>query len=119
MLRTDEETVDELLAKYGFGPASQHQARPNNGNGHGGGPSDQPHAPPLKWLDMSNWDREPVPERKWAIRDRVPAKQAGLFSGEGGVGKSIIELKRGPCRWERLARINARTGSGFLHRRRR
>jgi RecA-family ATPase len=43
---------------------------------------------------MSNWDREPVPERKWAIRDRVPLNQAGLFSGEGGAGKSIIELQK-------------------------
>ena len=49
---------------------------------------------PLKWLDMSNWDSEPVPERKWAIRDRVPLNQAGLFSGEGGTGKSIIELMK-------------------------
>jgi len=48
----------------------------------------------LKWLDMSNWDRSPIPERKWAIRDRVPLKQAGLFSGEGGTGKSIIELMK-------------------------
>jgi RecA-family ATPase len=36
----------------------------------------------------------PVPERKWAIRDRVPLKQAGLFSGEGGTGKSILELMK-------------------------
>jgi RecA-family ATPase len=49
---------------------------------------------PLEWLDMSSWDSEPVPERKWAIRDRVPANQAGLFSGEGGTGKSIIELMK-------------------------
>ena len=49
---------------------------------------------PLPWLDMSNWDREPVPQRKWAIRDRVPLNQAGLFSGEGGTGKSIIELMK-------------------------
>jgi RecA-family ATPase len=49
---------------------------------------------PLRWLDMSNWDREPIPERKWAIRDRVPLNQAGLFSGEGGAGKSIIELTK-------------------------
>ena len=48
----------------------------------------------LRWLDMSNWDREPVPERQWAIRDRVPLNQAGLFSGEGGTGKSIIELTK-------------------------
>ena len=49
---------------------------------------------PLQWLNMSSWDREPVPERKWAIRDRVPLNQAGLFSGEGGTGKSIIELTK-------------------------
>src|SRR5262245_24526859 len=48
----------------------------------------------FQWLDMSNWDREPIPERKWAIRDRVPLNQAGLFSGEGGAGKSIIELQK-------------------------
>src|SRR5262245_52995107 len=48
----------------------------------------------LRWLDMSNWDREPVPERQWAIRDRVPLNQTGLFSGEGGAGKSIIELTK-------------------------
>jgi RecA-family ATPase len=49
---------------------------------------------PLTWLDMSQWDSQPVPERKWAIKDRVPANQAGLFSGEGGTGKSIIELMK-------------------------
>ncbi len=48
----------------------------------------------LQWLDMSNWDNEPVPQRQWAIRDRVPLKQAGLFSGEGGTGKSIIEMMK-------------------------
>ena len=54
---------------------------------------DQP-APSLAWLDISSWDHAPVPERKWAIRDRVPLMQAGLFSGEGGTGKSIIELMK-------------------------
>jgi RecA-family ATPase len=51
-------------------------------------------SPPIQWLDMSKWDGEPVPKRKWAIRDRVPLNQAGLSSGEGGVGKSIIELQK-------------------------
>src|SRR5262249_40870746 len=41
---------------------------------------------------MSKWDTIPVPQRKWAIRNRVPLTQAGLFSGEGGAGKSNIEL---------------------------
>jgi len=49
---------------------------------------------PPRWIDMSNWDNDPVPERKWAIKDRVPLNQAGLFSGEGGAGKSIIELMK-------------------------
>jgi RecA-family ATPase len=49
---------------------------------------------PLKFLDMSNWDNEPRPEREWAIPDRVPLNQAGLFSGEGGAGKSIIEMMK-------------------------
>jgi RecA-family ATPase len=43
---------------------------------------------------MSNWDHEPIPERQWAIRDRVPLHQVGLFSGEGGAGKSIIEIMK-------------------------
>jgi RecA-family ATPase len=58
-------------------------------------PSAKPiEAPRLKWIDMSAWDREPAPQRKWAILDRVPANQAGLFSGEGGTGKSIVELQK-------------------------
>lgn len=48
----------------------------------------------LQWLNMSSWDTAAIPERKWAIRDRVPLKQAGLFSGEGGTGKSILELMK-------------------------
>jgi AAA domain len=54
----------------------------------------QPEPKKLAWLDMSAWDSKPVPERKWAILNRVPLNQAGLFSGEGGTGKSIIELTK-------------------------
>ena len=43
---------------------------------------------------MSKWDDEPRPEREWAIFDRVPLNQVGLFSGEGGTGKSIIEMMK-------------------------
>jgi RecA-family ATPase len=49
---------------------------------------------PIKWLDMSRWDSEPIPERQWAVHDRIPLNQAGLFSGEGGTGKSMIELHK-------------------------
>jgi len=59
-----------------------------------GGAHQQADKAGLPWLDMTSWDHVPVPERQWAIRDRVPLKQAGLFSGEGGTGKSIIELMK-------------------------
>lgn len=49
---------------------------------------------PLQWLDMSTWDSQPVPAREWAILDRAPRRQAGLVSGEGGTGKSILELTK-------------------------
>lgn len=65
-------------------------SRPDGSLGHA--PPEPP--PPLKWLDMSRWDSEPIPDRLWSIRDRVPLRQAGLFSGEGGGGKSTIELHK-------------------------
>jgi RecA-family ATPase len=71
-----------------------------NGNGHdgaaeaGAGAAAETVTPPLVWLNLSAWDDQPVPQRKWAIRDRVPLNQAGLFSGEGGTGKSILELMK-------------------------
>lgn len=54
----------------------------------------EPEPPPLAWIDLKKWHGEPIPERKWGILNRVPRKQAGLFSGEGGTGKSIIELMK-------------------------
>jgi RecA-family ATPase len=48
--------------------------------------------PPLSYVDMSNWDNEPVPEQDWTVRNRIPRRQCALFSGEGAVGKSTIWL---------------------------
>jgi RecA-family ATPase len=50
--------------------------------------------PPLSWIDMSNWDNEPVPEQAWAVPNRIPLRQCSLFSGEGAAGKSTAELHR-------------------------
>jgi RecA-family ATPase len=68
-------------------------AAPHDSNETPLAPAQQP-LPAIKWLNMSNWDNEPRPERDWAILNRVPLRQAGLFSGEGGTGKSIIELMK-------------------------
>ena len=48
----------------------------------------------LPFIDMSRWDAEPVPERQWAVQDRIPLKQTYLFTGNGAVGKSLVELQR-------------------------
>jgi RecA-family ATPase len=50
--------------------------------------------PKLDWLDFKDWDNQPTPRRRWSILNRAPRGQAGLFSGEGGTGKSIIELMK-------------------------
>lgn len=49
-------------------------------------------APKLPFVDMSNWDNEPLPEREWAVRGRIPLGQTSLISGEGGAGKSNVTL---------------------------
>jgi RecA-family ATPase len=82
----DRSTGDDMNDRDDFGP--------DDSGGDGAPPRASAGTNTFQWLDMSNWDREPVPERKWAIRDRVPLNQVGLFSGEGGAGKSIIELTK-------------------------
>ncbi len=99
MPKTPEQIADELLARAGiFGGnghcADKREPAANGGNGYDRPHGSRPNTTTLKWLDISNWDRKPVPDREWAIQDRVPRKQAGLVSGEGGAGKSIVELQK-------------------------
>jgi RecA-family ATPase len=49
---------------------------------------------PLPYINMSNWDNEPVPQQEWSVLGRIPRYQTALFSGEGAIGKSTIELHR-------------------------
>ena len=48
--------------------------------------------PSLPFINMSNWDNEPLPDREWAVPDRIPLRQVSLFSGVGGAGKSYVTL---------------------------
>jgi RecA-family ATPase len=77
------------LHRHGILPEKDAPGDKRKANGAGANNTRRP-----QWLDMSSWDTKPVPDRKWAIKDRVPLNQAGLFSGEGGTGKSIIELMK-------------------------
>ena len=41
----------------------------------------------------SDLDGQPVPERKWHVRDLVPSNTVTLFMGDGGTGKSLCALQ--------------------------
>jgi RecA-family ATPase len=49
---------------------------------------------PLPYIDMSDWDTTPAPEREWAVEGRIPMYQPHLTTGHGAIGKSIVELTR-------------------------
>jgi RecA-family ATPase len=86
-----KEDLNDTLRQHGEEAA---RTRAGRAKKFEGGNGEHEAKTPLSWIDMSRWDSEPVPERKWAIKDRAPLNQAGLFSGEGGTGKSIIELTK-------------------------
>ena len=99
--RTPIELVEEHL-RLDFDDAMQWLAealKPEPATGGDAEPASEaqpePAAPAiLKWIDMARWDSDPAPPREWSIPGRVPRRQVGLFSGEGGTGKSIIEMQK-------------------------
>jgi RecA-family ATPase len=73
------ENVEAIVARAFEEPHEQPKA---NGKGHTG--------PQIIYVDIA---REPLPERKWAVRDRIPAGNVTLISGEGAIGKTILLLQ--------------------------
>jgi RecA-family ATPase len=49
-----------------------------------------PRTEPLEFINVTAWDDQPVPERKWVTLNRIPDEEVTLLSGEGCVGKSTI-----------------------------
>lgn len=47
---------------------------------------------PLPFINIATWKDQTVPERQWTVKDRIPASNVTLLSGEGSVGKSILSL---------------------------
>jgi RecA-family ATPase len=104
----DYRSPEQKLADLGIGPVRHRKPRSGrvNGSGNGAhigdiGPDPPPHEippseppQPLPWIDMSNWDNEPVPDQEWAVLNRIPLRQCVLFTGEGAAGKSTVELHR-------------------------
>jgi RecA-family ATPase len=80
---TQEEMVERWDREYPPAAKNGHAVKSNGHNAP---------KPLLRWADTSRWDSEPCPPREWAVRDRIPLRQVTLLSGEGSIGKSIIEL---------------------------
>jgi RecA-family ATPase len=47
---------------------------------------------PLVYVDISKWIGAPVPKRRWAVLNRIPAKNVTVLSGTGGTGKTIVAM---------------------------
>lgn len=47
----------------------------------------------LALVVAASLDGIPVPERRWHVRDLLPAGTVALLSGDGGVGKSLLALQ--------------------------
>ena len=50
----------------------------------------KPYHPQPQPSPIRQWDGEPVPELEYSVPDRYPLDNVGLFSGEGGQGKSSL-----------------------------
>jgi RecA-family ATPase len=53
----------------------------------------EPPPEPLVFVDIAKWINTPVPKRRWAVLNRIPAKNVTVLSGTGGTGKTIIAMQ--------------------------
>jgi RecA-family ATPase len=44
-------------------------------------------------INVTLWEGVSPPERRWIVRNRIPARNVTLFSGEGGVGKTLLTMQ--------------------------
>lgn len=49
--------------------------------------------PTLEFINPSNWDGEPVPNRHWLVPEFIPSREITMLSGDGGTGKSLLALQ--------------------------
>lgn len=60
----------------------------------------QPHVPPadiIPLFDMDALDGPPPPDQRWALKGFIPAGEVTLWTGGGGVGKSLTAQQMGTC----------------------
>lgn len=79
-----EDDVQARIA-HGFERIKHHVEEPGKPNGKG--------PKPLEMINVTLWDGVSAPERRWIVPNRIPAKNVTLFSGEGGVGKTLLTMQ--------------------------
>ena len=82
-IRTSEHEHPENVQMFRSDDASEQQQQQK---------AEPPKPELLPFIDMSRWDDEDPPEQEWAVPERIPLQQVTLFSGDGAVGKSRVEL---------------------------
>ena len=96
-VEADFADTPEMIA--GVKAEKERKAREEAGEKTGGpqaGASSQPRYK-LATMNMTDWDDEDIPILEWAIPNVAPLRSVGLHTGEGGGGKSIIELMKDVC----------------------
>lgn len=48
---------------------------------------------PFNTFDAGDWEGVPIEERHWIVRNRIPAGEPGIMSGDGGTGKTKLMLQ--------------------------
>jgi hypothetical protein len=84
--------ADECLSPETLA-ALEHIRRERESKHKRSGPDEAQKPPPLPFIKIRDWQDQPVPERPWIIKDRIPAGNVTLLSGEGSIGKSILSLQ--------------------------
>jgi RecA-family ATPase len=50
-------------------------------------------APEIEWVRASDWHGKPVPEPRWLVQKFIPYRNVTQHTGDGGVGKSLLDLQ--------------------------
>jgi RecA-family ATPase len=48
---------------------------------------------PFKTVCPPDWEGTQAPERRWLVKDRIPAGDVSILLGDGGTGKTLIALQ--------------------------
>jgi RecA-family ATPase len=66
-----------------------------NGESNGAADGRTREVAPFETFDASQWEGQPIEERRWIAHNRIPVGEPGIMSGDGGTGKTGLALQLG------------------------